>query len=120
MKSLFAIVAPGLGIDPRIPRALEFLRDHSKEHVTLAQVAEHAHLSPSRLEHLLATQTGKTFSAHLKKFRLNEAEALLADWSLHIRQIAFHCGYESVPSFTRAFKRRYRLSPSLYRLSRFG
>ena len=80
MKSLFDIVGPGLGIDPRIPRALEFLRDHSKEHVTLAQVAEHAHLSPSRFQHLLATQTGMTFSAHVKRFRLDKAEALLADW----------------------------------------
>ena len=119
MKSLFEIVAPELGVDPRISRALDFLRDHCGEHLRLAQVAEPVGLSPWWLAHLLKVGTGLTFGDHLRDFRLMKAESLLLDWSLRIRQIAFCCGYESVPSFIRDFKRRHGMSPSQYRRRMF-
>jgi transcriptional regulator GlxA family with amidase domain len=119
VKALFEIVAPDPGIDPRIRRALEFMRAHCGEHLALARVAEHVDLSAWWFEHLLKAATGVTFGDHLRNFRLMKAESLLLDWSLRIRQIAFSCGYESVPSFIRDFKRRYGMSPSQYRRRMF-
>ncbi len=116
----FKPIAPSVGVHPRLHLAFKFMRSCCGGHLTVREVAEHAGLSSSRLEHLFKIETGNTFSAHLRELRMIKAEALLADGSLRVRQIAFSCGYESVSSFTRDFKSRFGEPPSHYRCSRLG
>ncbi len=110
----------GFGIHPRTRFVFEFMQAHCGEHLTLARVAESVNLSGSRLRHVLRAETGVTFSALLREFRLLKAEALLADWLLNISEIAYRCGYESVPSISREFKGRFGMCPSRYRCARLS
>lgn len=54
-------------------------------------------------------------SAYREKRRLERAAVLLAFTPRNIAQIALRCGYQNHSSFSRAFQRRFRLSPRQYR-----
>jgi AraC-like DNA-binding protein len=120
MHSARATPTPGKAINSRARSALEFMRAHCAEQFTLAQVADRVGLTSSRLRHLLREQTGAPFRVHLMEFRLRIAEILLGDCKQRVSQIAYGCGYESVASFSREFKRRFGMCPSRYRRAKFS
>jgi len=57
---------------------------------------------------------------YLKTRKLEKAAHLLGTGSQRITDILFDCGFESISSFNRAFKKQFNLSPSAYRLSQNG
>lgn len=62
--------------------------------------------------------TGITFSAHLEKLRLNEANQLLLETDLPIKEIAERVGYLNDNSFRRWYQRLQGIAPSEFRQSR--
>lgn len=60
-------------------------------------------------------EVGQTPWAYVLERRLEVGERLLRDTTLLLHQIAGALGYSGVNTFTRAFKRRYGLSPTGYR-----
>jgi AraC-like DNA-binding protein len=52
---------------------------------------------------------------YLTMLRIDKAAANLAKNRLPISRIAQHCGYSSVPSFTRAFVKSRNMTPSQFR-----
>jgi AraC-like DNA-binding protein len=62
--------------------------------------------------HLLFEPTGESFSRTLSGMRLAEALRLLkAEPARPVADIAFACGFESLATFYRVFRRAYGLSP---------
>jgi AraC-like DNA-binding protein len=53
--------------------------------------------------------------AYLTRWRLQLGAQLLASTSNSVAQIAAEAGYESEPSFNRAFKREFSLPPARFR-----
>jgi AraC family transcriptional regulator of arabinose operon len=107
-------------MDPRIADALRFLRANCHNSVTVEQMALRAGLSRSRFTHLFRQQTGETFRAALRRFRLAKAAILLADCTLRMKEIAARFGYADSQSFGKAFRNRFGLMPSAYRRSTYG
>ncbi len=62
--------------DPRVLRAIEHIRDHIDEPISLSSVAAAVHLSPGRLRHLFVNETGVSCKAYILWERLNVALAL--------------------------------------------
>ena len=54
---------------------------------------------------------------YLTIWRLMKARRLLLQSGLDMAEIAERCGYASVPSFTRRFKRTFGVGPGTYRRS---
>jgi len=48
----------------------------------------------------------------LRDFRLAKAYAMLHDPEMPISDIAYDCGFRSITNFSRAFKDKYKVSPS--------
>lgn len=66
--------------------------------------------------HRLTLQfTGETPGAHQRRQRLDQAAWRLRTTRATILKIALESGFESHESFTRAFRRRFHLSPSRFR-----
>jgi AraC-like DNA-binding protein len=102
--------------DPRVERAILQIRaSHGQPALSLRTIADGVHLSPWHLAHLLVHHSGKSFKAHLQEARLRHAASLLAETFLTIKEIAHLCGYGQVETFERAFKKRLRLPPTLWR-----
>jgi len=52
---------------------------------------------------------------YIRKQKLERATQLLSSGNLRISDIVFDCGFESISSFNRAFKKQYKVSPTSFR-----
>src|SRR5690606_5670277 len=107
--------------DWRVRRALEFIEMNLfTSGLTAEEVAQDQHISRRRLDQLMQEAIGRTIASHLWGRRMEQASADLRDprkSSLSISQIAFANGFEDAAHFTRAFRRRYAVTPGQWRLN---
>jgi signal transduction histidine kinase/DNA-binding response OmpR family regulator len=75
-------------------------------------LAETMHTDRSNVFRKLKAQTGMGPSEYLREARLLRAHALLEAQSGNISEVAYAVGFESLSSFSRAFKQRYGFAPS--------
>ena len=102
-------------VDARVQRAMNYLSEHMNEKITLQDLAEEVHLSPSRLAHLFREQVGATPQQFLERHRLERAKQLLRSTPHLVQDVAWQVGYENPFYFTRRFKKYAGCSPSAYR-----
>ena len=93
----------------------EYIDEHFHQNLTLEDLADLAHFSPSYLSRLFHNTTGLTLKTYITLKRLENAEYLLKNSSLNIHEIAFNCGFPNVSHFNRVFKAHTNLSPMEYR-----
>ena len=101
--------------DPRVARAMNFLREHLREPVSAADAARAAGLSVSRLAHLFREQVGETPREFVERERIARAQQLLSLTGRSIAAVAEEVGFESPFYFTLRFKKRTGLSPREWR-----
>jgi AraC family transcriptional activator of pobA len=77
--------------------------------------ADSMNLSPNYFSDLLKTVTGKNTLEHIQFYMLEKAKNLLADPELSISEIAYELGFEYSQSFSKFFKNKVGVSPTLYR-----
>jgi hypothetical protein len=70
---LAGVEPPADRVDPRIERAIAWVRERLAAPISLADAAAVAHLSPSRFRHLFVAQTGVSFRAYLLWARVASA-----------------------------------------------
>jgi len=100
-----------------VSKALNYIRQHAAETIHLPGVARHAGLSVQHFCEVFKRHTGLTFTRYLNRVRVEKAKALLQNSSQRIAEIVFVCGFGSVASFNRAFKRVVGVAPGAYRAS---
>ena len=109
-------------IDWRIRRALDFIELHlSVPGLSAEDVAREQRISRRRLDQIMQQQLGQSIAGYLWSRRLAQAADDLRDpqrCEEPIAQIAFANGFEDAAHFTRAFKRRYAVTPGQWRLQR--
>lgn len=102
---------------PRVRLAVAFMNAHLHRRISLAELANVGHLSPSHLSHLFKTQTGFSPGEYLRRLRMEKARHLLATSHLSIKEIMALAGYNSKSHFVRHFRRSFGVAPSEYRRS---
>jgi AraC-like DNA-binding protein len=109
------------GPDWRVRRALDYIElNLSVAGLTAETVAQDQRISRRRLDQLMHEAFGQSIAGHLWNRRLEQAAADLRDphrSTMSIAQIAFANGFEDAAHFTRAFKRRYAITPGAWRLN---
>ncbi|MDH2999782.1 DNA-binding transcriptional regulator AraC [Chelonobacter oris] len=105
-------------LDPRILEACHFISDNIKENHKINDIANHVHMSSSRLTHLFAEQVGSSIIKWREEQRMIKAKHLLHASGSPIYYIARQLGYDDQLYFSRIFKRYTGLSPSDFRDSR--
>jgi AraC-like DNA-binding protein len=89
---------------------------HYREQLTLPRVATALSSSPRQLQRSYAQFGGLTFREELRTQRLRMAADLLVEQRfVPVADVARLVGYESVPHFAKAFRRRYGLPPGIFR-----
>ena len=105
--------------EPRsVTLAREFIQAHLTEPVSLQAVAAAAHLSPYHFCRVFRTATGMTLTDYVSRLRVERAQALLADPSIRVSEIAFQVGFGSISQFNTVFRRCLGVSPTQYRSGR--
>lgn len=98
----------------RILRALKYIEKHINGSLKLRDLAEVACLSDYHFHRSFSYYIGDTVMGYVRKRRLAEAAKILRRSVTRITDVAFSIGYETVEAFTKAFKRRYGVSPSVF------
>ena len=99
-------------IDPRIERAIAWLRSRLNESLSLEQAAAQAHLSPSRFRHLFMEQIGVSFRAYLLWARVELAVGRGMSgqsWTA----AAHEAGFADSAHLSRTCRRMFGIAPSM-------
>jgi AraC-like DNA-binding protein len=99
----------------RIRQVCKFIYQRLDKPLHLEDLAEQAHLSASHLRALFRQAFGISLGKYVARTRINQASRLLASSKMNVSEIALACGFDSLYSFSRAFKRETGRSPKLYR-----
>jgi transcriptional regulator GlxA family with amidase domain len=73
-------------------------------------------VSERHLARLFRNETGTTIAQHVEHVRVEEARRLLESADVSLDVVARRCGFGTVETFHRAFKRRTGITPTEHRL----
>ena len=98
-----------------------YLQEHFQFPLSRESVADHFRLSPNHVSRLFRTAGLMKFTEYLTWVRIDRAKFLLRQHvSLTLDEVASSCGFNDTGYFCRIFKRKTKLTPTLYRLQSDG
>jgi AraC-like DNA-binding protein len=111
--SAFAICQSALFARPDdgVARAVDWLKDHFKEPLSVEQLAKRSQMSVSSLHHKFKAQVMMGPLQYQKRLRLEEARRLLFSGLADATSAAFDVGYESPSQFIREYRRLFGMPP---------
>lgn len=101
-----------------VEELLKFLaKEYSNPDLKLELVASQVGINRTKINELLNSELGLSFSAYVNKLRLTEASRLLLDKenNASITEICHHVGYNNVSYFSALFKKEYGCSPKAFK-----
>ena len=99
----------------KLSPVFDFVEQNYSLTITLEDVTKEVHFNKFYFCKLFKEVTDTTFVNYLNNFRVSKAERELLNTRKTIAQISMEVGFESVDSFTRAFKSMNKCTPSSYR-----
>lgn len=95
---------------------LDYIHQNYDKPISLTILADEMNMNPSYLSAFIKNNIGIRFVDYISQLRIQKAVKLLMDDNLTIQEIAERCGYDTVHSFIRNFKKKYNMPPNEYRL----
>lgn len=103
----------------RLERAAEHYLHACYRSRTAARASEFAtrylHVTPPYLSRIVSEMTGQTLRDLLRQKQLAYAEKLLRTTPLTVEEIALQCGFGTVRTLYRCFRRAYGMTPAAFR-----
>ena len=118
LTSLFAIKCELL---PRVDNetidsAVNYITSHPEGDLRQTSVAEKLYINSSYLSTVFTAHTNRRFVDYVNDVRLRRAARLLLSTDLKIADIAERLEYHDLAYFSKLFKRKFGMTPSLYRI----
>jgi AraC family transcriptional regulator len=104
----------------QVQPVLAYAAAHLDEDLSLEALAAQAGLSTFHLHRVFSAAAGETPKQFALRLRLGRAAAALLTSDDSVLNIALDCGFQSHEAFSRAFRRRFGMTPSAYRLRGFA
>jgi AraC-like DNA-binding protein len=104
--------------DPVVAPAMALIHREPGRKWSVADLAAAVNVSVSSLDERFREAMGIPPIRYLTGWRMHLAQDLLTGTQLGVAAIARRVGYESEEAFSRAFKRKYAVSPSAWRVRR--
>jgi LacI family transcriptional regulator len=104
--------------DPFVARALRFIRDHSREPLSVTQVAHAAALSRRTLEKRFRQGLARSVFSEIRRVRVEHISQLLAETSLSIAEVAEQLAFDGPHHIARYFRAEKGMTPREFRRSR--
>ncbi len=99
----------------RLKNALYYVQKSYDHDITIQEAASQCGFSESHFMKLFKEFTGMSFNAYLVNYRLELSAKQLAETNLKVIDIMENCGFHNQSYFTRAFHRKYHMTPLKYR-----
>jgi AraC family transcriptional regulator len=105
----------------RVNLAIDYVMTHLEHPLRLDDVSRAAMLSPFHFHRVFQVLVGATIADFVKRLRLEKALSMMA-FSIRSRRpslttIALACGFSSSSDFSRCFKQRFGVAPSVFNMN---
>lgn len=95
--------------------AIEHIKSNYKDGINVTDIAEHIGISRAYLNHAFQKELGISIQKFLIDFRMHKAANLLVSTPTSVKEISQAVGYEDQLAFSKAFKKKFEMSPKNYR-----
>lgn len=92
--------------------AVEYIRKHFSEKVTVERIAEELQISPGHLARAFKKETGVLMKKYINEFRIQKAVKLLSDTNMKVYEVAETVGISDYMYFTQVFRNVTGKSPT--------
>ena len=97
-----------------LKQALTFVERHYTEPITLAQMADAAHMSPKYFCRFFRQMTRRTPVDYLNYYRVERACHQLSTTEKSVTEVALDCGFNDISYFIKIYRRHKGVSPGKY------
>jgi AraC-like DNA-binding protein len=98
-----------------VRKAINFMRSHMQEKITVEMLAEEAGLSKGRFQHLFKEETGVSSMTYLRGEKVESAKAMLTYSDYKIYEISMILGFSSESHFIKIFREYEGITPLEYK-----
>ena len=98
-----------------VNRAVDYINRHINDSIDLEKLAGIAHISEFHFHRIFRSIIGENVGTYIQRIRLENAAMCLRSSTQSIIGIAEKTGYQSIHSFSKAFRKHFGISPSAYR-----
>lgn len=100
----------------RINNVIDFVEKNLDKKLLLEYVSKTANFSPFHFHRIFSAITGETINSFIQRKRIEKiASLLLLGSDMPLTELAYKYGFNSGASFSRAFKKFYGITPSLFK-----
>ncbi|MFD8543133.1 GlxA family transcriptional regulator [Streptomyces sp. NPDC059649] len=114
-QSQFSVPIEPVSTTRRMDDLRHFITRNITERLTVADLADHAHVSERQLTRIFKTELGTTPAAYLESARVEVARNQLESTDDTLERIASACGFHTTDTLIRAFRRQLNTTPTEYR-----
>ena len=91
------------GFSSSVEKAIEYIREHYCDNISLRDVAQYVHMNADYLGKLFKKETGISFNAYLTNIKMEYADYLIRNTNLRKYEIAEKLGYTNFSYFSRIY-----------------
>ncbi len=95
----------------------EYVRNNYMYDISMQEAARAVNYSEPYFCKMFKLQFGQNFTTYLTEYRLQEAEKLLKQPNVSVKDVGIRVGYSDSSYFAKVFKRMLGISPSEYRMN---
>ncbi|CAL9295370.1 MULTISPECIES: DJ-1/PfpI family protein [unclassified Streptomyces] len=114
-QSQFSVPLEQVSTTRRVEDLRHYVLRHLAEPLTVARLAEHAHVSDRQLTRVFKNELGTTPHAYIESVRVEQARHQLESTDATLERVAAATGFGTVDTLVRAFRRRLDTTPTEYR-----
>lgn len=100
-----------LKANKRIDKVYDFVQDNYDKKIKLNEVSSLVSMGDEAFCRFFKKSLSKSFFTFVNEYRINLACKMLIETNKQVSQIAYDCGYESLPFFYRQFQKFMNCSP---------
>ena len=103
----------------RVNRVVDHIHANLDKPLRLEELAAIAHFSAYHFHRVFKAVTGETLNAFVTRVRIDRALYLMHHGTHNLTRIALQVGFSSSSDFTRSFRKRFGVPPSVFDLQRY-
>lgn len=114
-QSQFSVPLEPISTTRRVDELRHYIAGHLADPLTVADLAESLHIGDRQLTRIFKNELGTTPAAYVESARLEAARNRLETGDDTMGRIAANCGFGTVDTMNRAFRRALGVTPGEYR-----